>query len=104
MAVQEVYAACTPQGTRTVILPCWYEGLPAGQQISLPQGPALVAPFDDLGGPFALPLFILHLWHGKTFCKASLGGGDYLPPTLPVPQGRALHPLPSQFLIPTSPP
>ena len=102
--IQEVSAACTPPDTRIVILPCWHEGLPAGWWISLPLGPALVAPFDNLDRLFALPLFILGLWHGETFRKASLGGGDYLPPTLPVPRGRALYPLPSQFLIPTSPP
>ena len=85
MAIQEVSTACTPQGTRTVIPPCWYEGLPAGWQVSLPQGPVLVAPFDDLGGLFTMPPFVLHLWHDKTSHRASLVSESYPPPTLPAP-------------------
>ena len=104
MATQEVSAAYTPQGTRTIILPYWYKGSPAGWQINLPRDPALVAPFDDLSRWFALPLFILHLQCDGTSRTASLGSGDYLPPTLPAPQGTALHPLPSWLPIPISPP
>ena len=102
--IQEVSTACIPPGTKTVILPGWYEGLPAGWQISPPKGPALVTPFNDLSRLFAPPSFVLALWHDRTFCRASLDGGDYLPPTLPVPPGTALHPLPSWLLIQTSPP
>ena len=104
MEIQEISTACIPQGTKTVILPGWYTDLPAGWQISLPQGPVLVTPFDDLSGPFVLPPFILGLQHDGTFCRASLSGGDYLPLNLPVPPGTALHPLPFQLLIPASPP
>ena len=85
VVIQEAFLACIPQGTRTVILSCWYVGLPAGWQISLPQGPALVASFDDLSKLFALPLFILHLQHDGTSHRASLGSGHYVPPTFSAP-------------------
>ena len=99
-----VSAACIPWDTKTVFLSCWYEGPPAGWQISLPQGPALLTPVNGLSGPFALPLSVLGLQHDGTSHRASWGSAGYLPPTLPVPQGISLHPSPILPLVLTSPP
>ena len=70
----------------------------------LPWGSALAAPVGSLGGLFTQPLFTLGLQHVEASCRASPGGGGYLPSTWSVLQGTAPCPSPSWFPKLTCPP
>ena len=99
---QEVYEVCKPPGIAPADLLWMFLDSPAEQQVCPPPGSAEATSAGGLGGLFVLPPSALQQLHAGTFHALSPSNEDCLLPTGPGPQGRAPHPLLTQFLGPAS--